>query len=185
MNGAAHHNRADRGDGQALRARPPYELGLTGGKTGSVPNDEWKRTVIKQGKWQLGDTISAGIGQGYVTATPIQLGVEAMRIAGGPRRPTPNSFSLGVRCARQQVTELGAIDPKILDMVRAGMFAVCCEPGGTAYAYLPNRGQFDPKGELPAPYTNAKDAGKSGSAQVRGTIERDARGKQTTKEEDA
>ena len=163
-----------------------YELGITGGKVGSVPNDEWKRTVIKQGRWQLGDTISVGIGQGYVTSTPLQLAVEAARIAGGPGVPNPRLVLAGIDVPDNEVTPMGDVSQKTLELVRAGMFAVCCEPGGTAYQYLPNHGQFDPKGELPAPYTNAKMAGKSGSAQVRAiNIEaRGANGKQIVKEEE-
>lgn len=159
-----------------------YELGLTGGKTGDVPNDAWKRARFKE-KWYDGDTISAGIGQGYVTSTPFCLAVEAMRIAGGPSAPYPKLVLSGFDVPDSEMTALGDIKAQNLDLVRAGMYGVCCEPGGTAFPYLPNRGQLDPKGELPAPYTNAKMAGKSGSAQVRGTIERDAKGKQTTKEE--
>ncbi|MEP7210375.1 MAG: penicillin-binding protein 2 [Alphaproteobacteria bacterium] len=163
-----------------------YELGITGGKVGAVPNDEWKRTVAKQGRWQPGDTISAGIGQGYVTSTPLQLAVEAARLAGGPSVPNPKLVIAGIDVPDSEITPMGEISQKTLDIVRAGMFAVCSEPGGTAYQYLPNRGSFDPNGELPAPYTNAKMAGKSGSAQVRaiGLEARGANGKQIIKEED-
>ena len=39
---------------------------------GVMPSRDWKRLRRKQ-TWYLGDTISIGIGQGYWTATPIQL----------------------------------------------------------------------------------------------------------------
>ena len=39
---------------------------------GVMPSRDWKRLRRKQ-TWYLGDTISVGIGQGYWTATPIQL----------------------------------------------------------------------------------------------------------------
>lgn len=39
---------------------------------GVMPSRDWKRTRRHQ-MWFLGDTISVGIGQGYWTATPIQL----------------------------------------------------------------------------------------------------------------
>ncbi len=159
-----------------------YELGLTGGKVGVVPNDAWKRANVKE-KWYDGDTISAGIGQGYVTSTPLQLAVQCARIAGGPSVPNPKLLVAGMDVPDSEITPMGDVSPRTLEVIRGGMFAVCSEPGGTAYPYIQG-GELDPKGELPAPYTNAKMAGKSGSAQVRGTIERDARGKQISKEED-
>ena len=39
---------------------------------GVMPSRDWKRLRRKQ-TWYMGDTISVGIGQGYWTATPIQL----------------------------------------------------------------------------------------------------------------
>ena len=40
--------------------------------TGVMPSEEWKIRNFKQ-KWYAGETISVGIGQGAVAATPIQL----------------------------------------------------------------------------------------------------------------
>lgn len=151
-----------------------YEIGLTGGKSGSVPNDEWKRKVIKD-KWYAGDTISAAIGQGYVTATPFQLAVMTARIAGGHDTPNPKLILSGMDVPDQEITPLGDVAQTTLEQVRAGMFAVTSEPGGTATAF----GALDPEGKLPAPYTNARMAGKSGTAQVRviNMSDRNARGK--------
>lgn len=153
-----------------------YELGVTGGKSGSVPNDAWKRKVIGQ-QWYAGDTISAGIGQGYVTATPFQLAVMCGRIASGGTMPNPRLVVSGFDVPDYEITPMGQFKPGVLEAVRAGMFGVTSEPGGTAYNYLQG-GSVDPKGELPAPYTNAKMAGKSGTAQVRviQASERNARG---------
>ena len=40
--------------------------------SGVMPSEEWKIRNFKQ-KWYAGETISVGIGQGAVAATPIQL----------------------------------------------------------------------------------------------------------------
>jgi penicillin-binding protein 2 len=151
-----------------------YELGLTGGKSGSVPNDAWKRKVIGE-QWYAGDTISAGIGQGYVTATPFQLAVMCARIAGGDNTPDPRVIISGMNVPDNTITPMGRFKPGVLDAVRAGMFGVTSEPGGTALRF----GALDEKNELPAPYTGARMAGKSGSAQVRviSAAERDSRGR--------
>lgn len=153
-----------------------YELGLTGGKSGVVPNNEWKlnNPRIKE-RWYPGDTISAGIGQGYVTASPFELAVMVARIAGGPQMPDPHIIANGIRVPDPTITPMGEFKPGVLEAVRAGMFAVTSEGGGTAV----RSGELDPEGKLPAPYTNARMAGKSGSAQVRiiTAAERDSRGR--------
>lgn len=150
-----------------------YELGLTGGKAGVMPNNEWKTEATGE-RWYPGDTISAAIGQGYVTTTPFQLAVMVARIAGGNEAAHPRLIASGVDVPDPTYQELGAISEETLQRVRAGMYAVTSEPGGTAFRY----GALDPDSTLPAPYTNCRMAGKSGSAQVRviSMAERDSRG---------
>lgn len=160
-----------------------YELGLTGGKKGVAPNDEWKRANTRTHEpWRPGDTISAAIGQGYVLATPFEMAVMALRIAGGHKAPEPRLIVSGFAVPDQTITPLGNISEKTLELVRAGMFAVTSEPGGTAI----RQGALDEKNELPAPYTGARMAGKSGSAQVRAIAlsDRDSRGKTLVKQAD-
>ena len=109
---------------------------------------KWKRATFGQ-PWYPGETISCGIGQGYVSATPLQLAVVAARIATGravrphliaPPTPEPEPASL-------------AIDPVHLDLVRGGMIGVVNEKGGTAV-----------RSALTLP--NVQMAGKTGTSQV-------------------
>lgn len=68
-------------------AAPDIELPLV--EDGLIPDPTWKR--INQGQnWSLGDTYIAGVGQGYVIATPIQVLLSATTIAndGVLMRPT-------------------------------------------------------------------------------------------------
>jgi penicillin-binding protein 2 len=46
--------------------------------SGIMPSEEWKAKVLRQ-KWYAGETISVGVGQGAVAASPIQLA----RVIGG------------------------------------------------------------------------------------------------------
>jgi penicillin-binding protein 2 len=151
-----------------------FELGLTGGKPGIVGNNEWKRNTYRE-RWYDGDTISYGIGQGYIAATPLQLAVMCARVAGGPASPRPTLVASGVDVPDQTIPPMDGVSEATLALVRAGMFAVTSESGGTATSF----GALDPDGRLPAPYTNARMAGKSGSAQVRAIAasERNAAGK--------
>ncbi len=72
-------------------------LGLVG-KTGIdlpgeiesiVPSEEWKRRVVKD-KWYPGETISVGIGQGYLAVTPIALATMMATVANGGTRIVPH-----------------------------------------------------------------------------------------------
>ena len=51
-------------------------------RKGLIPTKAWKMAV-KGKPWQVGETMIAGIGQGYVLATPLQLAVMTSRIATG------------------------------------------------------------------------------------------------------
>lgn len=139
-----------------------YELGLTGGKSGVVPNDEWKRERIGE-QWYEGETLSVGIGQGYMSASPVQLAVMAARVAAGQEFPNPKLLVRGEEVPDNEVTPLDGIAPETMDRLRAGMYAVTSEAGGTAV----RAGALDPENTLPPPYTGARMAGKSGTAQVR------------------
>ncbi|MGH7785798.1 MAG: penicillin-binding protein 2 [Candidatus Binatia bacterium] len=73
-------------------ARYAREFGLgliTGIDTGNerqgiIPDSAWKKRVFKQ-PWYAGETLSVAIGQGYVTATPLQMAGAAATIATGVR----------------------------------------------------------------------------------------------------
>ena len=64
----------------------PFGLGQvtgidsTGEQRGILPSTEWKRSALGEA-WFPGETISAGIGQGYMLATPLQLAQATMVIA--------------------------------------------------------------------------------------------------------
>lgn len=57
-------------------------MGLGRMAGGLVPTKAWKMAVKGQ-SWQVGDTMIAGIGQGYVLATPLQLAVMTSRLVTG------------------------------------------------------------------------------------------------------
>src|SRR5690606_14036086 len=57
-------------------------IDLPGESEGLVPDPEWKQETIGE-SWLLGDTYNYGIGQGYVSATPIQMLLVAAAVANG------------------------------------------------------------------------------------------------------
>lgn len=54
-------------------------IGLPNESAGLIPSKKWKKEALRQ-EWQQGDTLNAGIGQGYVLTTPIQLAVMTARL---------------------------------------------------------------------------------------------------------
>ena len=51
-------------------------------KAGVVPNTKWKLNQIGK-NWYLGETLHAGIGQGYFLSTPLQLCLMTAQLANG------------------------------------------------------------------------------------------------------
>jgi penicillin-binding protein 2 len=131
----------------------PTGIELPGEKTGLIPSRDWKMKKYKVA-WQQGDTLSAGIGQGYVTATPLQLAVQASRIASGLNISPRLVHMVGNEVRRRTTPTPLDLSPDSLPRVRDGMNRVTNEPGGTAYAFRISEPGFEM-------------AGKTGTAQVR------------------
>jgi len=65
----------------------PTGIDLNGEPSGLAPTPEWKREVRGE-PWYPGETISAGIGQGYILVTPLQLAMATATLANhGQRMP--------------------------------------------------------------------------------------------------
>ena len=129
-----------------------YDCGLPKQKPGVVPDPDWKRATLGK-PWYGGETVLAGIGQGFVLTTPLQLAVMTARIASGkkilPRLARTVPPQKPVPAEKLDISEAS------LKLVRKGMYAVVNEPGGTA-----GRSAFYLAG--------ARMAGKTGTSQVRG-----------------
>ncbi len=101
---------------------------------GTLPSTKWKVRALRE-KWYGGDTISVAIGQGYLTATPIQLAHAYGGLVMGGVWHTPHLIKGNVSQKPARKAELN------LDHVRQVMDGVCdvVNGGGTAgRARLPN-----------------------------------------------
>jgi penicillin-binding protein 2 len=63
-------------------------LDTTSERPGVLPSTKWKRDA-RATAWYPGETLSAGIGQGYMLATPLQLAVATSVLASQGERRTP------------------------------------------------------------------------------------------------
>jgi len=137
-------------------------LDLKGEMPGLIPSTAWKQAVRGE-RWQVGDTYNAGIGQGYVLTTPLQLAVMTARLANGGIAVTPRIVKQPMNISDEgeeldpvptDKPEAMGISKSALDVVLRGMFAVVNGKKGTA-----RRAKIKTKGW--------DMAGKSGTAQVR------------------
>jgi len=116
----------------------PTGIDIEGELPGLAPSQEWKQRRFKQ-KWYAGDTVSVGIGQGYMLATPLQLAAATATLAnnGAPVHPrllkaVQDSKTQEVRpFAAAPDKDAVAVKPENLALIRAAMVDVT-KPGGTA-----------------------------------------------------
>ncbi len=138
-------------------------IDIPGEKTGILPSTQWKRNNFRQAEmkvWYPGDTISVGIGQGYMSATPLQIAHFTAVIAARGQRFQPRLVGAIRDVKTGKVRKLPPValppaktsDPQAWDVAIKGMIAVTNAPYGTARAL-----------SVGLPYLIA---GKSGTAQV-------------------
>lgn len=136
----------------------PTGIDLIGEGKGILPTREWKRANLKA-PWFPGETVIAGIGQGYWTVTPLQLAHATATLADRGVAHVPHLLKASQDGFNAPLLEQPIDPPRpsiIADMrnwevVRDGMVAVIHGPTGTAARVGAN-----------APY---RIAGKTGTAQ--------------------
>ncbi|WP_022707156.1 penicillin-binding protein 2 [Paracoccus zeaxanthinifaciens] len=130
-----------------------HDLPMSAVSEGIAPDRAWKKARYDQA-WQIGDSLNASIGQGYVLASPLQLAVMTARIATG--RAVSPSLIRSVDGVRQDIAEAPALDisDSSLRIARMGMEAVMNSSRGTARSSRIIREEWHM-------------AGKTGTSQVR------------------
>jgi penicillin-binding protein 2 len=160
-------------------------------KAGVVPNTKWKLNQIGK-NWYLGETLHAGIGQGYFLSTPLQLCLMTAQLANGgfkikPRvvineKDNTNSLQEYLDYRKENPNDNNSVDTQVfnfnlkplfrnqenINFVKDAMFAATNEVGGTSYRSRHTDKKF-------------MFAGKTGSSQIKRFTEaqREAKVKQT------
>jgi len=113
-------------------------IDLPGEQPGLMPTKRWKRGALDE-PWYQGETLIAGIGQGYMQVTPIQLAVMTARLTNGGFAVVPR---LTRAVGAMQVAESSKVAKKPqslnlpktnLDLVVSAMGDVVNTHLGTAY----------------------------------------------------
>lgn len=124
---------------------------------GNLPSRGWKRARFNQ-PWYIGDTISVGIGQGYWTATPVQLvdSINTIINYGVKNRPKLLKASilddLVITEPLNTAEPIRVLQKKNWDVVQQAMFDTVNTPQGTAFKAFRN--------------SSYASAGKTGTAQL-------------------
>ena len=153
-------------------------------RNGVVPNTEWKKKNIGK-NWYLGETLHAGIGQGYWQTSPLQLCLMTAHIANGGYEIEPRIILDEEEKSKFEGLEQFIADKKMfsddevsfykfisqfkyknlfrnpenIKFVQDALFGATNEPGGTSYGSRLTKEEFI-------------YAGKTGTSQVKRFTER-------------
>jgi penicillin-binding protein 2 len=97
---------------------------------GLLPNPEWKMNTLNFG-WFKGDTVNMGVGQGYLSATPIQLAYYSAFLA---KKGTLNKFSFiqNDNTNKQETFMSNNLKDEDWQNIHKSMIGVIENPKGTA-----------------------------------------------------
>jgi penicillin-binding protein 2 len=120
---------------------------LPGERSGLMPSSSWKLKNIHD-QWYTGDTLSVCIGQGYLTATPLQIAAMYMVLANGGTYLQPHLLKdTGAKGVKVDVND------KNMRIIRKALWQVVNTRRGTAHRSKLNSNKWEM-------------AGKTGTAQV-------------------
>lgn len=133
-------------------------------KSGLIPTRDWKQARLKE-PWQIGETISVAIGQGYNLVTPLQLVTAYSALANGgvvwrPRliERIEDVDGVVIEAFAPEKKSVLSLSDDIMEQLKKAMWGVVNEEGGTGRA---------------ARRAGADVAGKTGTAQVIGLPDND------------
>ena len=120
-----------------------------------VPNKKWKKNLYNE-KWQKGETLNVGIGQGFLLVTPIELAIMTANLINGGKIIKPKivkPFSVENLSANTLV-EFNNFKIEHLNIIKDSMYKVVNSSKGTARKSRSNDKDFS-------------ISGKTGTSQVR------------------
>lgn len=123
---------------------PRNQIDLPFETTGIVPDSTYMNTNFGERRWGVGDLMSLGVGQGMVSASPLQMAVAASSIANGGFRVQPHLVS-HISHSNNEISYTNPVKERItwiqplhLETVQNGMRRVVTEGSGRFYADIPD-----------------------------------------------
>ena len=125
-----------------------------------MPTRNWKLGNIGE-TWFVGDTINIGIGQGYITSTPLQLAVSLSAIAnrGIIYKPTLVTQDYGQESNKKTFASVKIKNQSHWEVIEKSMISVINSWNGTAHNLYKEGGTVI--------------AGKTGTAQIRSLVDQE------------
>ena len=120
-----------------------------------IPDKKWKKENFNE-KWQKGETLNVGIGQGFLLSTPLELAIMTANIINKGNLIKPNivkSIS-GEKVDDNKLAVRSNFKLEHLDIIKKAMYQVINSPKGTAWKSRVNDKDFN-------------ISGKTGTSQVR------------------
>ncbi|HET6527516.1 MAG TPA: penicillin-binding protein 2 [Balneolaceae bacterium] len=130
-------------------------IDLPNESSGILPDSTYLNKVLGKGNWGLGDQMSLGVGQGFLSVSPLQMAVVVSAIANGGYRVQPHIVQAieksdgTVLLTNPEKEKIEWVDQWELEVVQNGMRRVVTKGSGRYYANL----------------DSIKVAGKTGTAQ--------------------
>jgi penicillin-binding protein 2 len=109
---------------------------------GILPDSTYLDRVLGKGKWGIGDQLSMGIGQGFLSASPLQMALLTAQIANGGYRVQPHLVRAikenngRIRLTNSNKKKIKWVNSKEIDVVKEGMRRVVTKGTGRFYAKL-------------------------------------------------
>lgn len=148
--------------GHAIGLGDDNDIPLPRVSAGTLPSKEWMRATYPRDRWSDGHMANAAIGQGYVLVTPLQMAMVAAAVANRGTIYKPQLIQRIIRPDGEAEFEFKPeirgqlnIEPRAMEVIRQGMWAVVNEPGGTGKR---------------AAVPGITVAGKTGTAQFKGRV---------------
>ncbi|HLR90319.1 MAG TPA: penicillin-binding protein 2 [Balneolaceae bacterium] len=136
---------------------PLNHIDLPSERSGIVPDSTYMNTNFGERRWGIGDLMSLGVGQGMVSASPLQMAVAVSSLANGGYKVQPHLVQAiknsdgTLEYTRPVMEKIEWIRPEYLEPVKKGMKRVVTEGSGRYYTNLSSLG--------------IEVAGKTGTAQ--------------------
>jgi penicillin-binding protein 2 len=108
----------------------PTGIELQGEVSGIVPTSGWKLEA-KRKKWHTGETLNTAIGQGYMSATPIQMAQLMAAVVNGGKLYEP--YLLMDKVTKANAEGMVIIRPENIELIKKALVGVVKDENGTGW----------------------------------------------------